>query len=82
MKCTEFLSMLDEVIDESFAAETRERIERHIHKCGHCEVVVNTTKQTSQIFQCHEIVEFPTSLRDRLHQNIMDRCAQVKRSTS
>ena len=82
MKCTEFLSMLDEVIDENFAVETRERIERHINKCGHCEIVVNTTKQTIQIYQCHEIIEFPTSLRDRLHQNFMERCAQIKRSTT
>lgn len=80
MTCTEFLAMLDEIIDEEVAAETRAEIERHVHKCGHCEVVVNTTKQTIQIYQSHEIYEFSTAMRERLHKSIMERCAKAKRS--
>jgi len=74
MTCTEFLAMLDEIIDESVAAETRAEIEQHMHKCGHCEVVVNTTRKTIEIYRSHEIYELPEPLRERLHNAIMERC--------
>lgn len=80
MTCTEFLAMLDEVIDEEIAAETRAEIEAHIKKCEHCEVVVNTTRKTIEIYRSHEIYELPTELRERLHCAIMDKCAKAKRS--
>ena len=46
MTCTEFLAILDDVIDESIAVETRAEIEVHLRKCGHCEVVLDTTRKT------------------------------------
>ena len=79
MTCTEFLAMLDDVIDQQIAADMRAEIERHMKKCEHCEVVFNTTRKTIEIYQSHEIYELPTTLRDRLHAAIMDKCAKVKR---
>jgi hypothetical protein len=76
--CTEFLAILDDVIDQSIAAETRSEIETHLKKCGHCEVVLNTTRKTIEIYRCHEIYELPTEVSDRLHAKIMDRCKKVR----
>jgi len=76
--CTEFLAILDDVIDESIAAETRIEIETHLKKCGHCEVVLNTTRQTIEIYRCHEIYELPTEVSERLHANIMEKCKKVR----
>ncbi len=78
MTCTEFLAILDEVIDQSIAAETRAEIELHIKKCGHCEVVFNTTRKTIEIYRAHELYELPTDLRDRLHNAIMEKCKKSK----
>ena len=78
MTCTEFLKILDDVIDESLAAETRIEIETHLKKCGHCEVVLNTTRQTIEIYRCHEIYELPVEVNERLHTRIMERCRKVK----
>ncbi len=78
MTCTEFLAILDDIIDESIAAETRAEIEQHMSKCEHCEVVVNTTRKTIEIYRSHEIYELPTDLRDRLHNAIMERCKKKK----
>jgi len=72
--CTEFLQILDDVIDQSIAAETRIEIETHLRKCGHCEVILNTTRKTIEIYRCHEIYELPTEVSERLHQAIMIRC--------
>jgi len=78
MTCTEFLQILDDVIDESIAAETRIEIETHLKKCGHCEVVLNTTRKTIEIYRCHEIYELPVEVNERLHASIMERCRKVR----
>ncbi|HEY1805633.1 MAG TPA: zf-HC2 domain-containing protein [Terracidiphilus sp.] len=78
MTCTEFLQILDDVIDQSIAAETRAEIEAHLKKCGHCEVVLNTTRKTIEIFRCHEIYEVPAEVSQRLHTKIMDRCKKAR----
>ena len=74
MTCTEFLSLLDDLIDDSIAPEVRAELNQHLHKCEHCEVVFNTTRKTIEIYRSHEIYDLPTNLRDRLHAAIMARC--------
>jgi Putative zinc-finger len=76
--CTEFLSILDDVIDESLAAQTRSEIETHLKKCGHCEVVLNTTRKTIEIYRCHEIYELPAEVSERLRAVIMERCLKAR----
>jgi predicted anti-sigma-YlaC factor YlaD len=78
MTCTEFLQILDEVIDESIAGETRVEIEAHLKKCGHCEVVLNTTRKTIEIYRCHEVYEVPNEVTERMHTVIMERCRKVR----
>lgn len=74
MTCTEFLALLDDLIDDSVTAETRAELERHLHGCEHCEVTLNTTRKTIQIYRSHEIYDLPPRLRERLHAAIMSRC--------
>lgn len=74
MTCTEFLNLLDDLIDDSVTTELRSEIEAHMHKCGHCEVLFNTTRKTIEIYRSHELYELPTDLRERLHAAIMTRC--------
>ncbi|HEX8710502.1 MAG TPA: zf-HC2 domain-containing protein [Terracidiphilus sp.] len=74
MTCTEFLHLLDDLIDDTVTADVRSEIEAHMHKCGHCEVIFNTTRKTIEIYRSHEIYELPTDLRERLHAAIMARC--------
>ena len=78
MTCTEFLEILDDVLDESIAVETRTEIEIHLRQCGHCEVVLNTTRKTIEIFQCNEVYELPTEVSQRLHSVIMEKCKKVR----
>jgi len=72
--CTEFLAILDDVIDESIASQTRAEIESHLRKCGHCEVVLDTTRKTIEIYRCHEVYEMPAGVSERLHAAIKQRC--------
>ena len=74
MTCTEFLARLDDLIDDSVTPEMRAELNAHLRRCGHCEVILNTTRKTIEIYRSHEIYELPAGLRDRLHAAIMARC--------
>ena len=74
MKCSEFLALLDDLIDESLTPEVRAEFEQHLRGCGHCEVILNTTRKTIEIYRSHEIYDLPAGLRERLHAAIMARC--------
>lgn len=74
MTCTEFIALLDDFIDDTVSTALRAEVEQHMNKCGHCEVVFNTTRKTIEIYRSHEIYELPSDLRERLHTAIMTRC--------
>jgi len=73
MTCSEFLAMLDDMIDDAVTSNMRADLEEHLRDCEHCEVTLNTTRKTIQIYRSHEIYEMPASLRERLHKAIMAR---------
>lgn len=74
MTCKEFLALLDDLIDDTVSPETRAELQTHLGKCGHCEVIFNTTRKTIEIYRSHEIYDLPPGLRERLHAAIMARC--------
>jgi anti-sigma factor RsiW len=72
--CTEFLALLDELIDDDVSPATRAQLQDHLKGCDHCEVTLSTTRKTIEIYRSHEVYELPTSVRERLHAAIMARC--------
>lgn len=74
MTCTEFLALIDDLIDDSVSSGLRAELEQHLKGCEHCEVTLSTTKKTIQIYRSHEIYDMPAGLRERLHAAIMARC--------
>jgi len=72
--CTEFLAMLDDLIDDSVTSETRTELQEHLRGCDHCVVTLNTTRKTIEIYRSHALYELPNGLRERLHKAIMERC--------
>ncbi|HUD54041.1 MAG TPA: zf-HC2 domain-containing protein [Terracidiphilus sp.] len=74
MTCTEFLAQLDDLIDDAVTTEMRADLQEHLRGCEHCEVTLNTTRKTIEIYRSHEIYDLPSDLRERLHAAIMARC--------
>ncbi|MGA2538149.1 MAG: zf-HC2 domain-containing protein [Terracidiphilus sp.] len=74
MTCSEFLAMLDDLIDDSVTSEMRVELKEHLRGCEHCEVTLSTTRKTIEIYRSHEIYDMPAGLRERLHAAIMARC--------
>jgi anti-sigma factor RsiW len=74
MTCTEFLALLDDLIDDDVSTETRTELQQHLTGCEHCEVTLSTTRKTIEIYRSHQIYDLPPGLRERLHAAIMARC--------
>ncbi len=74
MTCTEFLALLDELIDDDVSVETRSQLQDHLKGCDHCEVTLSTTRKTIEIYRSHEVYELPDSVRERLRVAIIARC--------
>lgn len=74
MTCTEFLAQLDDLIDESVTAEMRADLREHLRGCEHCEVTLDTTRKTIEIYRSHEIYDLPSAVSQRLHAAILARC--------
>jgi len=72
--CTEFIALLDDLIDDTVTTDMRADLQEHLRGCEHCEVTLNTTRKTIQIYRSHEIYDLPSDLRERLHSAIMARC--------
>lgn len=74
MTCKEFLALLDDMIDDTVTAETRQELHAHLERCPHCKVTFDTTRKTIEIYRSNEIYELSGDLRERLHSAIMARC--------
>jgi hypothetical protein len=76
--CSEFLKLLDDVLDDSVPADVREDLQRHLYRCTNCEVVLNAPRKTIEIYRCNEVYEMPETARIKLHDKIMERCRKTK----
>lgn len=80
MTCTDFLSQLTDYFDGQISPELLEEVRAHLAGCSHCEVVLNTTRQTIEVYKGNDIYEISTELRERLHSAIMAKCRAKKRA--
>jgi anti-sigma factor RsiW len=74
--CTDFLSKMTDYFDGKIAPDLLQEVRAHLCECSHCEVVVNTTRQTIEVYRDNEIYEFSPELRDRLRSAIMAKCVK------
>jgi len=78
MTCTDFLAKLTDYFDGRVPPDLMVEVKEHIAQCKHCEVVLDSTAKTINIYRDHELYDFPPELRNRLHTAIMARCLTHK----
>lgn len=78
MTCTDFLSKLTDYFDGHISADLLEEVREHTAGCHHCEVVLNTTRQTIEVYRDNEVFSLSTDFQERLHAAIMNRCSAVR----
>lgn len=74
MTCTDFLSKLTDYFDGQISPELLEEVRAHSASCSHCEVVLDTTRQTIEVYRDNELYELSTDFQERLHTAIMVKC--------
>jgi hypothetical protein len=74
VNCTEFLAKLTDFFDDTIDPSLLTEIREHLCSCHHCEVVVDTTRHTIDIYRAHEPYELPEAVEGKLRSAIMDRC--------
>ena len=78
MKCKTIITELADYLDEALDSNLRAQIEEHLGKCNDCRVVVDTCKQTIEIFCNSEPAPLPPSTRMKLHEALAKRLRRVR----
>lgn len=76
MKCKDIVKELADYLDGELDPSLRDSIEQHLGKCKDCRLVVDTTKQTIQIFCNSEPAPLPAETREKLHDALAKRLHQ------
>ena len=76
MNCQGLLHELTEYLDGALDETTRAELEQHLNKCKNCRIVVDTTRQTIDIFCNTDPVPLPEDVRERLHGALVKRLSQ------
>ena len=74
MNCTDFLAKLTDYFDGQIDPALLVEVKEHLGTCHHCEVVVDTTRKTIDVYRGTQTYEFPEELSSRLRAAVMDRC--------
>lgn len=74
MNCTDFLAKLTDYFDGQIDSELLIEVKQHLSSCHHCEVVVDTTRKTIDIYRGQQPYDFPEDLASRLRTAVLARC--------
>jgi len=74
VNCTEFLAKLTDYFDGRIDPDLLAEVKQHLCSCHHCEVVVDTTRKTIDIYRGQELYNLPDEVSTRLRAAVMERC--------
>ena len=67
MNCKGVIHEISNYIDSELDLPVRQELERHLEHCGDCQMVVDQTRLTVDVFCDAKPVELPGDVRSRLH---------------
>jgi predicted anti-sigma-YlaC factor YlaD len=78
LTCKDFLRWLNDCLDNTADAETKEQVQKHVANCPNCCVVYDTVKKTLSFFKSdgfrREPQPVPEALKAKLLTAIQGRC--------
>ena len=75
MTCTDFLAQMTDYFDGEVEPQLLVEIKAHLCECHHCEILVDTTRQTIKIYRDHQVFELTDETRERTVARIMSACS-------
>jgi anti-sigma factor RsiW len=70
LNCENVIHELSDFIDGDLDAAMKREIESHLQGCKECQLAIDQTKKTIEIFCDSELVELPNDVRNRLHEAV------------
>ena len=78
LSCKQFLTELNDYLDEETSVEERGRLESHINECPNCWVVVDTTRKTMRVYKGVEPQTVPEEVSERLMAALQRKMAEKR----
>ena len=78
MTCTEFLAQMTDYFDGEVQPELLAEIKSHLGECHHCEILVDTTRQTIRVYRDHQLYDLTDEVSERTVARIMAACVDEK----
>ena len=73
MKCDEMLKVLNEYVDGEIDPALCKELEKHLHGCDRCRIVVDGLRKTISLYRDEEVYELPADFKTRLHEALKDK---------
>ena len=67
MNCQGVVREISNYIDGELELSVKQELERHLEHCEHCDLVVNQTRLTVELFCDSKAIELPADVKSRLH---------------
>jgi anti-sigma factor RsiW len=68
LNCQGVIREISNYLDGELEVPVRQDLERHLEHCEECNLVVNQTRQTVEVFCDEQAVELPSDVKNRLHE--------------
>ena len=70
--CKKIIQEISNYLDNEMDAALRQELEEHMCCCPECRIIIDTTRQTIQVYRGCEPYPLPQSLHNRLQQAIRE----------
>jgi anti-sigma factor RsiW len=67
LNCKGVIREISDYLDSELELSAKQELERHLEHCEECNMVVNQTRMTVEIFCDSQPVELPADVKSRLH---------------
>ncbi len=68
MTCKEAFQEISKYYDGELTNDEKRVLKEHLGRCGHCQIVFDTTRKTIELYCEGELFPMPEVVRSRLHQ--------------
>jgi len=77
LNCNGVIREISNYIDGELELPAKQELERHLEHCGECNMVVNQTRMTVEVFCDSEPVELPSDVKARLHDALRRKLSEI-----
>ncbi len=74
INCKDVMKEISDYLDGELAEDVRQQLRGHLKKCHDCQVIVDTTRRTIELYCDGELFPLPDAVRDRLHEALRRKC--------